>query len=315
MESTSQTAKGSTPAPVVAAENHDSIPCEECGEAAALYLCPRCSFRSCSLACCKAHKSRLDCNGKRDRTAYTRSMTDDTLRSDYHFLEEVLGTVDSSKRLSRQFGLGTGNSPPPKLRKVRHPGADVAVDDQDVPPPRSQHTLLSLGASGTSSCALTTGVAPQINHPKWRHFQNHLASKGIQVLYMPLGMERRKSNRSYVKNNSVYWTVEWMIYNDDSESQPEIHVTQAVSEHTPLDDFLAKLDLTVVSSSRSLLLKRIPCPSNHPVFVDLCSCTTLSAALKDLTVLEYPTIYSVPLSRLSEFPRLITEVASAKPIE
>ena len=44
--------------------------CQECKKAEWRYKCPRCEFRSCALACVKAHKDRTGCDGKRDRTAF-----------------------------------------------------------------------------------------------------------------------------------------------------------------------------------------------------------------------------------------------------
>ena len=64
------------------------------------YTCPRCSIRTCSLSCCLIHKKTLKCNGQRDRTSFKSldTMNDLDLLSDYRFLEEVNGQIETSKR-------------------------------------------------------------------------------------------------------------------------------------------------------------------------------------------------------------------------
>jgi len=70
--------------------------CEVCSLGARLYKCPRCALFSCSLACCKLHKTQMGCSGKRDRAAYvaTAAFDERSLRSDFHFLEDVLQSRD-----------------------------------------------------------------------------------------------------------------------------------------------------------------------------------------------------------------------------
>lgn len=38
--------------------------CELCKERERLYCCPRCSVKTCSLACCKAHKKQVRQRGR-----------------------------------------------------------------------------------------------------------------------------------------------------------------------------------------------------------------------------------------------------------
>ena len=47
-----------------------SAMCEVCKEAAFRYKCPRCLKKTCCLACVKLHKTRDECSGLRDKTAY-----------------------------------------------------------------------------------------------------------------------------------------------------------------------------------------------------------------------------------------------------
>ena len=47
-------------------------PCEVCTEQCAVYTCPRCEIRTCSVKCVQDHKSRNTCSGIRDRTKFVR---------------------------------------------------------------------------------------------------------------------------------------------------------------------------------------------------------------------------------------------------
>ena len=40
--------------------------CLICKHCKAKYKCPACEARTCSLVCCKKHKAKSNCNGKRD---------------------------------------------------------------------------------------------------------------------------------------------------------------------------------------------------------------------------------------------------------
>ncbi|MEW5302771.1 MAG: hypothetical protein WDW38_004117 [Sanguina aurantia] len=74
--------------------------CEVCGTAASKYCCPRCSRRTCSLACSNQHKSVDACSGTRDRTAFVtmQQFDDRTLMSDYRLLEDVQRAEDVARR-------------------------------------------------------------------------------------------------------------------------------------------------------------------------------------------------------------------------
>ena len=79
--------------------------CEECKLNEAIYQCPRCNIRTCSLECVRKHKTKTDCNGKRNREAFLPlcRMSDSSLRSDYFFLEEVLDRMPrDAKRAKTQ---------------------------------------------------------------------------------------------------------------------------------------------------------------------------------------------------------------------
>ena len=64
------------------------------------YRCPRCSMRTCSMDCFKAHKIRAACSGIRDPTKYLRKadMKASTIDMDYSFLKSVRNTHEGGKK-------------------------------------------------------------------------------------------------------------------------------------------------------------------------------------------------------------------------
>jgi len=358
-----------------------AVVCDECRTRPAAYRCPRCRFRSCSLECCSAHKRRgAGCDGRRDRTAFlpVARMDDGTLRSDYFFLEDVVGRVDGGKRLFRQVGGGGGTNSGngngngyhrhhKKPRRDSNNDGGEREEAEEHPP----HALLQLkrppevavspvaagfqSSSNDANPLVFPPTHPLHGHPKWRGFQKHAASKGITVVFMPNGMHRHTTNRSYVRrgkqvqkrkkyekcdggnddddnggdnrtnNNSsdsvIHWTVEWRIHPPSTNSGVgDVARTcrQQVSERKALRDCISSVvaqsigdsGAANIDSTYSLLIKRLPCPSNRPTYVELSRDATLEMALKDMTVIEYPTIEVVPPSRLPDFPRSIEVLAT-----
>lgn len=74
--------------------------CEVCGANKAIYTCPKCEVKTCSLNCVRIHKKELECDGIRDRTKFVRmkDFSDTDLLSDYRLLEECARFVYAVKR-------------------------------------------------------------------------------------------------------------------------------------------------------------------------------------------------------------------------
>ena len=256
--------------------------CQECVEAPANYQCPRCNRRTCSLSCCKAHKERTGCTGKRNRTEFLplARMSDATIRSDYHFLEDVLANIDGGKRLLHHMGAAQNQSRKESVPLIIRPMMELPQVNDDNEPPSKR--------------------------PRTNRLAQKAEDRGVTLLLMPPGMQRHKSNTSWyhTKTNTFYWKVDFVIHGTPTRvlSVPKL------SEHANLSKELAKA-LPDASNSTRLLIKRLPCRSNSPLYVELDSKTsTLKSALQDMTVIEYPTIEVVPLALLDRFPRYIQEV-------
>ena len=318
--------------------------CQECRATEFCYQCPRCSFRSCSLACCRAHKERMDCNGRRDRTTFLRlaQMSDNTLTSDFHFLEDVIRNVDTGKRVlkhTRAGGSDNNNNHNKRQRRT------TEQNDTKTASATPSHPLLH--ASRTQTLPLVPEVPAHHNtnwshvSPRWRHVAKFaLEQRSTKILFMPNGMQRRLQNTTQLKKDVLYWTVEWIFHprtaaGTGSAAQektttmtpttvhvvtlPESTQLQKAMEHPQLPQrqrIMARNDSTTATSlgmvagdNVKLLIKQKPLKT----YAVLSPSATLRDVLTERTVIEFPTIEVVPVERLREFLIALQEVVVPEP--
>ena len=79
--------------------NIETILCQICRQNPSKYKCPKCSFRTCSLYCSKAHKKNSNCDGLKDRNIFiTRNyLNANTVFSDSIFLQDIKTGISNSK--------------------------------------------------------------------------------------------------------------------------------------------------------------------------------------------------------------------------
>jgi hypothetical protein len=135
----------------------------------AVYTCPRCAIKSCSLACSKSHKSSLGCSGERDAAAYVpmNKYSWGTMMNDYTYLEKM-------------------------SRKVSDWGRDI--QDKGMSQPSTAQTV---GRRGRGRGRGRGGIANSRSRLSKRDLlRSHLQSQDIDMELLPEGMSRRNLNRS-----------------------------------------------------------------------------------------------------------------------
>lgn len=98
-----------------AALQRQSPICAICRVNSAIYTCPRCNLRTCSLSCSTKHKTLGDgCSGIRNKAAYVpmNQYGYMALMSDYTFLEEIGRKVGEVGRQIVQGGFATSSGGP-----------------------------------------------------------------------------------------------------------------------------------------------------------------------------------------------------------
>ena len=228
------------------------ISCEVCKVEVSLYCCPKCSMRTCSLKCCKIHKEKSNCNGKRDRTAFIalNQFSDSKLLSDYHFLEDVLQNNNRAKRLRTELGANnqTQNGKE-KNRTMNKASCDKFKNSPNPLSPLLTETMEENSSDNETKSDFSIHHDPLNNHnnnslmdknlqqnkvgriiqkkealPDWLSTHSGIKKKlvhnaksmmrNVQLLLMPKGMTRHKQNTSRfdVKKDCFFWRVEFIFH-------------------------------------------------------------------------------------------------------
>lgn len=357
----------------VSSDSASLPPCVMCRVKVAIYCCPRCHARTCSLACSRAHKAsppsggEAVCSGKRDRTRFCslKGFTDSHLASDYHFLEDVLKVSESSKRIYEGLAngdssaLASGASAAKRARgnNVGPRSGRVKLDSISAQPPA--HPLLRAREGKSAVEVLAHGVndATELNEKQPSHQSSGIVNgllankpaatppppkkqkvdplvrqselKGVNLLRMPSGMERRRSNTTKFnkKKGSITWKVE-LRFHPPAGGEPSpgtLTVEGTASDSSTLRDALGRhLDVRPGNSttrarlrtfaaapreSLALFIKRLPCSSTAPRYFKIDPGATLMESLKGKTIIEFPTIDVVMEADKDRFPLFIGEVS------
>ncbi|KAI5466979.1 hypothetical protein BGZ63DRAFT_370065 [Mariannaea sp. PMI_226] len=184
--------------------------CSICHVCPPKYKCPRCTIRTCSLACIKKHKAWSECTGERDATAYVppaKLKTPAGIDHDYNFLHGIELAVERNEKLL----IGE--------RKL--------VQEEELRPLTVQEVKWKPGRDGRNRKVLVTRV---LREPKSRTFERFLAQRlkklNINITCAPMGMARQKENRTTLNRRTgrINWQVEWITFapsNEDEEKQDD----------------------------------------------------------------------------------------------
>ena len=170
--------------------------CAICHVSTPKYKCPRCSLRTCSLACIKKHKAWSECSGTRDPTTYvppSKLRTPAGVDHDYNFLHGIEMSVERSEKVVV--------------------GEKALVQTEELRPMTTQEVRWKTGRDGRKRKVLVTRV---LREAKGRTFEKHLAQKlkkmNIEVVCAPMGMSRQRENSTTLNRRTgrINWQVEWL---------------------------------------------------------------------------------------------------------
>ena len=75
--------------------------CMLCKQNVFKYTCPRCFYKTCSVACVKAHKAKFNCNGQRDKFKKVSSQQDYNEKCfyrDINYMNNTVNEINTSNR-------------------------------------------------------------------------------------------------------------------------------------------------------------------------------------------------------------------------
>jgi len=200
-------------------------------------------------------------------------MSDNTLRSDYFFIEEVLETIPRARKISKLAEENFTNTTATTNNKNNH-RSNGAMDK------------------------------------KARRLASQAERRGISLQIMPSFLERHKNNTSWYcsPRDLITWKVEVIIMPTKKTfsfklSEQEEAIFDCVSTHM-VEFYKDDSDIRnmLLGSNYQLLIKRLPSSAKSPKYVRIEKNECLKKVLEGLTIIENPTIYCVPNESLKEFP-------------
>ncbi|KAI0750786.1 hypothetical protein C8Q80DRAFT_531266 [Daedaleopsis nitida] len=224
-----------------AAIQRQSPICVICQAKSAIYTCPRCNLRTCSLPCSTKHKTLENgCSGIRNKAAYVpmNQYGYMTLMNDYSFLEEVGRQVGEWGREIVQGGFTPTNGSGDGAGRGRGRGrGDLRGRGR------------GRGRGGAGAQGKTTSKRDVL--------KMQLDFRDIELEFLPNGMERRTLNQSTwdFKNRTALLTVEFkfhpprdLLAPTRTPDPPFALLTHRTTLETPL---LAAVQMHVTERSKS----------------------------------------------------------------
>jgi hypothetical protein len=294
-------------------ENENGL-CHECQKRPFIYQCPACKIRTCSLPCCVGHKKRTKCTGKRQRSEFMPlcRMNDDSLRSDYFFLEEVLTQLPRAGKVARM----EHSQQSPAGIALSSSSAALAASAPKQQRPQQRHPNCQPPPPTTK----TTTTSTNNNNKKIRRLVQQAQRRDITLQVLPSFMERHQSNTSWYcgPRDMITWRVECIfiipskvtLYFQISEEEENLwdyikrQYQRQYQHHDTFSNGHDKRGIQHEDNNYKLFLKLWPCPANQPRYLELNGTKRcLRKALVGLTIIEYPTIFCVPngTEHLKEF--------------
>ncbi|CAL1700908.1 unnamed protein product [Somion occarium] len=215
--------------------------CAICTKTAAVYTCPRCSTRTCSLACSQTHKTQGEgCSGVRNKAAYVpmNQYGYMALMDDYVFLEDVGRKVgDWGKEIVQGGYTSTTDGNRGRGRDLRGRGRGRGRETAIVHgnPIRNKRDTLKM----------------------------ELDFRDIEMDMLPVGMERRTLNQSTwdFKNKTALLTIEFIFHpppNPYPSSAPEQPFTLLTHRNRFEDSILTCVQSKLAERGKSKKEKPIP---------------------------------------------------------
>ncbi|KAK8192998.1 hypothetical protein IWZ00DRAFT_260529 [Phyllosticta capitalensis] len=273
--------------------------CRICNKNPPKYRCPRDDVRTCSLPCVQRHRQWAQCDGKRDPAAYVKKsqlLTPAGVDRDYNFLTSLERSLQRADENAQRAGPDHRPRTPQKLQHYLHENR-IVVDRAPV------------GMSRQTSNKTRTGKGHRViwtvewlHHDGSRELCDTNADDRIADSYRARAKSQSKKRKLSEHDNLPSPPVKAAKPNSDSAN----HVGDLSANHAADD---ARQAITsaegpeprqhqiepVKPSACSFYLLKPYIPASQPrVLIPLSPESTLTEALRDQVVIEFPTIKLLP---------------------
>jgi hypothetical protein len=284
-----------------------STKCEICLNNDHKYKCPRCSMKTCSLACCKTHKSNTGCTGERDKTKFIakEEFDEQALLSDYKYLEEQTRLIDAYQRTIEQLDspLKSNESKGPKMAPSgayenmrKFVKSQFNINLRLMPTQSSRHANNKTRFNRSTNAISwslefvfhldQTKIESTLKSSLFRfHSKASLFASSETLKCILMQMYSRFKDALF---ENIYKGSDDAVSNDDTQS---ICLIKTFSSILKEENFT---DLHVLFDVIDFYLKK-------KYFIKLDLNAKLDECLRNKTLIEYPTLYLVTTSNLNKY--------------
>jgi hypothetical protein len=297
--------------------------CNICHSAPPKYTCPRDAVRTCSLACSQSHKRRAACTGIRDPAAYIPKSTLQTssgIDRDYNFLSGLERNIDRADKETSERGVALDGKGKAVFQKRWHDNGALGryLRDNGVVVHKAPIGMARQKANQTRFIAKSKRIVWSV---EWvvegeKRIAEVDESRTLEEAYKELMVEKERENkkRKRTQDDAASKAQKQKVQTEKPEVE-ETKVEGAPAElETALDSESATKETPTIAPSADeaettkeqqpseeaaspqetthFYLHRPHTSSTNTVLIPLISTTTLTTALHQKHVLEFPTIYA-----------------------
>ncbi|KAK7535515.1 hypothetical protein IWX49DRAFT_569925 [Phyllosticta citricarpa] len=283
--------------------------CRICNRNPPKYRCPRDDVRTCSLPCVQRHRQWAQCNGKRDPAAYVKKsqlLTPAAVDRDYNFLTSLERSMQRADENAHRIGLDQRPRNPQKLHHYLSENR-IVVDRAPVGMTRQRSNR-----TRTAKGHRVIWTVEWLHHDGSRELCDTNADDRLAHSYRPPRAKSHGKKRSLsdLDNPSPLPSVKVAKPNPEPPNQ----VGDLSATHHAADDARQptgsaegpeprQQEMNPVDASYSFYLLKPYTPASQPrVLIPLSPESTLTEALRDQVVIEFPTIKVLPQSDAPSLP-------------
>ncbi|CAD0110933.1 unnamed protein product [Aureobasidium uvarum] len=300
--------------------------CNICHSAPPRYTCPRDAVRTCSLACSQSHKRRAACTGIRDPAAYISKSSLQTaggIDRDYNFLSGVERNISRADKETSERGVSLDGKGKAVFQKRWHDNGALGkyLRDNGVVVHKAPIGMARQKANQTRFIAKSKRIVWSV---EWvvegeKRVAEVDESRSIEEAWKELVVEKERENKKRKRtqedagakaqkqkvqsekpdaDKSKTQVVEGATTELESEGSATNEPSVAPSTHetttqdAPSQQEQASEDTTLPQENTHFYLHKPHTSSTNTVLIPLTPTTTLTHALHQKHVLEFPTIYA-----------------------
>ncbi|KAH0367941.1 hypothetical protein KCU65_g4270, partial [Aureobasidium melanogenum] len=302
--------------------------CSICHSAFPKYTCPRDAVRTCSLACSQSHKRRAACSGIRDPAAYVSKSTLQTaggIDRDYNFLSGVERNLSRADAETTSRGVSLDGKAKPIFQKRWHDNGALGkyLRDNGIVVHKAPIGMARQKANQTrfiqKSKRIVWSVEWVVEGEKrvvevdesrrleeaWREFvvdkerenkKRKRTQEDVGVKVQKQKVQAEKSDVEESKTQSVEGVTTQPESATETATTNDVPIAPSTDE-TTAEDALQQQPQSIESAhptqeTTHFYLHKPHTSSTSTVLIPLDSTATLTTALHQKHVLEFPTIYA-----------------------